>query len=142
MGHLAAPLLHLLLVTRYELSYHKTSCFDNFSACRKYLVVNRLSFPSTPRWVRHSCLSKGLGLIPYTCVSSRLFSGAAAGELSALGKWKSVRKNLYYMRKFIVTFYYGEQSFEGGLRDLHEQFEGLQVRSTLIRLLILQVRSQ
>ena len=27
LGHLAAPLLHLLLVTHYELSYHKTICY-------------------------------------------------------------------------------------------------------------------
>src|SRR3990170_5099973 len=43
---------------------------DNFSTCRKYLAENRLSFPSAPRWVRHSYLSKGLQLIPYTCGSS------------------------------------------------------------------------
>ena len=45
-----------------------------------YLAENRLSFPSATRWVRHSYLSKGLRLIPYTCGSSRLFSGAVAGE--------------------------------------------------------------
>ena len=33
------------------------------------LAENRLSFPSAPRWVRHSYLSKGLRLIPYTCGS-------------------------------------------------------------------------
>ena len=31
-----------------------------FSACREYLTENSLSFPSAPRWVRHSYLSKGL----------------------------------------------------------------------------------
>src|SRR3989337_1500050 len=51
-----------------------------FSACRKYLTENRLSFSSAPRWVRHSYLSKGLRLIPYTCGSSRLLSCAVAGE--------------------------------------------------------------
>ena len=53
---------------------------DNFSACRYFLAENHLSDPSAPRWVRHSYLSKGLRLIPYTCGSSRLFSGAVAGE--------------------------------------------------------------
>ena len=53
---------------------------DNFNACRYYLAENHLSDPSAPRWVRHSYLSKGLRLIPYTCGSSRLFSGAVAGE--------------------------------------------------------------
>ena len=49
---------YLLLVTNYLIT--KLSVTDNFSACRKYLAENRLSFPSAPRWVRHSYLSKGL----------------------------------------------------------------------------------
>ena len=59
-----ATLLHLiyffylLLVTKYFIT--KLSVTDNFSACREYLTENRLSFPSAPRWVRHSYLSKGL----------------------------------------------------------------------------------
>ena len=66
-----ATLLHLvyfcylLLVTVTQLSVT-----DNFSACREYLAENRLPFPSAPRWVRHSYLSKGLRYIPYTCGSS------------------------------------------------------------------------
>ena len=70
-----ATLLHLcyicylLSVTNYLIT--KLSVTDNFSACREYLAENRLSFPSAPRWVRHSYLSKGLRLIPYTCGSSR-----------------------------------------------------------------------
>lgn len=60
-----ASLLHfiyfsyLLLVTNYLIT--KLSVTYNFSACREYLAENRLSFPSAPRWVRHSYLSKGLG---------------------------------------------------------------------------------
>ena len=42
-------LLHL--ITRLSVT-------DNFSACREYLTKNCLSFPSDPRWVRHSYLSK------------------------------------------------------------------------------------
>ena len=53
---------------------------DTFIACRFYLADNPLSDPSAPRWVRHSYLSNGLRLIPYTCWSSRLFSGTVAGE--------------------------------------------------------------
>ena len=49
---------YLLLVTNYLIT--KLSVTDNFSACREYLAENRLSFPSAPRWVRHSYLSKGL----------------------------------------------------------------------------------
>ena len=90
----------------------------NFSTCRHYLAENHLSFPSAPCWVQHSYLSKGLQLIPYTCGSSRLFSSAVAGEWSALGKWKSVRKNYYYMLKFIVTRYYGERSFKGFVQGI------------------------
>ena len=69
---------YLLLVTNYLIT--KLSVTDNFSACREYLTENRLSFPSARRWVRHSYLSKGLRYIPNTCGSSRLFSGAVAGE--------------------------------------------------------------
>ena len=56
-----ATLLHfiyfcyLLLVTNYLIT--KLSVTYNFSACTKYLAENSLSFPSTPRWVRHSYLS-------------------------------------------------------------------------------------
>ena len=49
---------YLLPVTNYLIT--KLSVTDNFSACREYLTENCLSFPSTPRWVRHSYLSKGL----------------------------------------------------------------------------------
>ena len=69
-----ATLLHfiyfwyLLLVINYLIT--KLSITYNFSACREYLTENRLSFPSAPRWVRHSYLSKGLRQIPYTCGSS------------------------------------------------------------------------
>ena len=59
-----ATLLHFcyhyyyLLVTNYLAI--KLSVIDNFSACRKYLTENHLSFPSAPRWVRHSYLLKEL----------------------------------------------------------------------------------
>ena len=59
---------YLSLVTNYLAI--KLLVTDNFSACRKHLAENCLSFPSAPRWVRHSYLSKGLRLIPYTCGSS------------------------------------------------------------------------
>ena len=68
-----ATLLHLfyfsylLPVTNYLIT--KLSVTDNFSACREYLTENCLPFPSAPRWVRHSYLSKGLRLIPCTCKS-------------------------------------------------------------------------
>ena len=61
---------------------------------------------------------KGLQLTPYTCGSSRQFSSAVAGEWSALGKWELLRKHYYYMLKFIVTCYYGKQSFEGFVRGI------------------------
>ena len=59
-----ATLLHLiyfyclLLITVYLMA--KLSITYNFSACIENLTENRLSFPSAPRWVRHSYLSKGL----------------------------------------------------------------------------------
>ncbi|KAE8767043.1 hypothetical protein D1007_61638 [Hordeum vulgare] len=56
-------LLSIILLLKYlsELSY---------ITCREYLVENRLSGPSAPRWVLHSYLVKGLRLIPYTYGSS------------------------------------------------------------------------
>src|SRR3989337_4170896 len=69
-----ATLLHFcyryryLLVTNYLAI--KLLVTYNFSTCREYLAENYLSFPSAPRWVRYSYLSKGLRLIPYTCGSS------------------------------------------------------------------------
>ena len=69
-----ATLLHfiyfcyLLLVTNYLIT--KLCVTTYFSTCREYLAENHLSFPSAPRWVRHSYLSKGLRLIPYTHGSS------------------------------------------------------------------------
>ena len=65
--------LQIILLSNYSATY-------NFSTCRHYLAENHLSFPSSPRWVRHSYLSKGLRFIPYTCGSSRFFSGTIAGE--------------------------------------------------------------
>ena len=53
-----ATLLHLvyfcclLPITNYLIT--KLYVTDNFRACREYLTENRLSFPSAPRWVRHS----------------------------------------------------------------------------------------
>ena len=42
-------LCYLLPVMNYLIT--KLSVTDNFSACRKYLAENRLSFPCAPRWV-------------------------------------------------------------------------------------------
>ena len=70
LGYLAALYIPLLLITNYLAI--KLPVTDNFSACRRYLAENRLSFPSALCWVRHSYLSKGLRLIPYTCGSSPL----------------------------------------------------------------------
>ena len=63
-----ATLLHfiyfcyLLLVTIYLIT--KLSVITYFSTFREYLAENRLSFPSAPRWVRHSYLSKELDRSP------------------------------------------------------------------------------
>lgn len=79
-----ATLLHffytyyLLPITNYLIT--KLSVTDNFSAFRIYFAENRLSFSSAPCWVRHSYLSKGLRLIPYTCGSSRIFYGTVSEE--------------------------------------------------------------
>ena len=49
--------IYLLLVTIYLIT--KLSVIDNFNACREYLAEDRLSFPSTPHWVRHSFFTVG-----------------------------------------------------------------------------------
>ena len=54
--------LPLLALTNYLVI--KLPLTDNFSACRHYLAENRLSFPSAPRWVRHSYLSKRATIEP------------------------------------------------------------------------------
>ena len=43
--------LQITLLSNYSATY-------NSSTCRHYLAENHLSFPSAPRWVRHSYLSK------------------------------------------------------------------------------------
>ena len=58
--------LQIILLSNYSVTY-------NFSTCRHYLAENHLSFPSAPRWVRHSYLSKRLQLILYTCGSSLIW---------------------------------------------------------------------
>ena len=87
LGYLAATIvtcsLQIILLSNYSATY-------NFSTCRHYLTENYLSFPSAPRWVRHSYLSKGLRFDPYTCGPSRLFSGTIAREWSAFGKEKLI----------------------------------------------------
>ena len=49
---------YLLLITNYITT--KLFITITYNTCREYLVENRLSFPSAPRWVRHSHLLKGL----------------------------------------------------------------------------------
>ena len=127
-----ATLLHLiyfcylLLVTNYLIT--KLSVTYNFSACREYLFFDLVAENTLLKTAYHFLLllvgfdtltyRKELQLIPYTCGSSRLFSGAVAGEWSAFSKWNLVRKHLYSVLKFIVTCYYGKQSFEGIVRGI------------------------
>ena len=73
-----ATLLHfiyfhcLLPVTNYLIT--KLLVTYNISACREYLAENHLSFPSAPRWVRHSYLSKRSTIAPlYLWVIKAIF---------------------------------------------------------------------
>ena len=50
------PVMNYLIIQLFDI--------DNFSACREYLAENRLSFPSAPRWARHSYLSKRATIDP------------------------------------------------------------------------------
>ena len=119
LGYLAALLLLLLLLAHYKLSCYQTTLLLTISILAD-ITLRKTTCHFLLLLVGFDTLTylKELQLIPYTCGSSRLFSGAVAGEWSALGKWKLVRKNYYYMLKFIVTCYYGEQSFEGFVRGI------------------------
>ena len=74
--------LQIILLSNYSTTF-------NFSTCRHYPTKNYLSFPSAPCWVWHSYLSKRAKLTPYTCGSSRKFSGTVAGSEALLvsGNW-------------------------------------------------------
>ena len=116
--YLAALLLLLSLLAHYKLSCYQTTPLLTISAladntllettCHFLLLL--VGFDTLTYW-------KVLQLTPYTC-GSRKFFGAVAGEWSTLGKWKLVRKHYYYVLKFIVTCYYGKQSFEGFVQGI------------------------
>ena len=113
LGYLAALLLLLSLLARYKLSCYQTTPLHTISALADItLLKTTCHFLLLLVGFDTLTYRKELQLIPYTCGSSRLFSGAVAGEWSAFGKWNSVRKHLYSVLKFIVTCYYGKQSFE------------------------------
>ena len=114
LGYLVALLLLLPLLARYKLSCYQTTPLLAISALADItLLKTTCHFLLLLVGFDTLTYRKELQLIPYTCGSSRLFSGAAAGECSAFGKWNLVRKHLYSVLKFIVTCYYRKQSFEG-----------------------------
>ena len=91
---------YLLPVMNYLII--QLSITDNFSACIEYLVENRLSFPSAPRWVRHSTYRKDCDRSPILVGHQDSFLAPLPGSEVPL-----VRKNLYSVLKFTVTCYYG-----------------------------------
>ena len=114
LGYLVALLLLLSLLSRYKLPCYQTTLLLTISALADItLLKTTCHFLLLLVGFDTLTYQKELQLIPYTCGSSRLFYGAVAGEWSALGKWKLVRKHYYYVMKFIVTCYYGNQSFGG-----------------------------
>src|SRR3990170_4714997 len=71
-------------------------------------LVTTISVPAEITLLKSAChfllLLVGIDILTYrkdynwtpcTCGSSRVFSGAVAGEPSALGKWKLVRENYF-----------------------------------------------
>ena len=119
LGYLAAILLLLSLLARYKLSCYQTTPLLTISALADItLLKTTCHFLLLLVGFGTLTYRKELQLIPYTCGSSRLFYGAVAGEWSAFGKWNLVRKHLYSVLKFIVTCYYGKQSFEGLVRGM------------------------
>ena len=124
LGYLAALLLLLSLLARDKLPCYQTTLLLTILALAD-ITLRKTTCHFLLLLVGFDTLTyrKELQLIPYTCGSSRLFSGAVAGEWSAFGKWNSVRKHLYSVLKFIVTCYYGKQSFEGFVRGIFTSTE-------------------
>ena len=119
LGYLAALLLLLSLLARYKLSCYQTTPLLTISALADItLLKTTCHFLLLLVGFDTLTYRKELQLIPYTCGSSRLFSGAVAGEWSAFGKWNLVRKHLYYVLKFTVTCHYEKSSFEGFVRGI------------------------
>ena len=74
LGYLAELLLLLSLLARYKLSCYQTTPLLTISALADILTKNYLSFPSAPRWVRHSYLSKRATIGPiYLWVIKAIF---------------------------------------------------------------------
>src|SRR3954467_2648569 len=102
LGYLATLLLLLPLLARYKLSCYQTTPLLTISALADItLLKTTCHFLLLLFWFDTLTYRKELQLIPYTCGSSRLFSGA-------VGKWNLVRKHLYSVLKFIVTCYNGK----------------------------------
>ena len=96
LGYLAALLLLLSLHARHKLSCYQTTLLLTISALADItLLKTTCHFLLLLVGFDTLTYRKELQLIPYTCGSSRLFSGAVAGEWSAFGKWNLVRKHLY-----------------------------------------------
>src|SRR6266496_4757204 len=81
LGYLAALLLLLSLLTRYKLSFYQTTLLLTISALADItLLKTTCHFLLLLVGFDTLTYRKELQLIPYTCGSSRLFFGAAAGE--------------------------------------------------------------
>src|SRR5215216_7599580 len=81
LGYLAALLLLLSLLARYKLSCYQTTLLLTISALADIILL-KTTCHFLLLLVGFDTLTyrKELQLIPYTCGSSRLFSGAVAGE--------------------------------------------------------------
>src|SRR3954464_8401919 len=81
LGYLAALLLLLPLLARYKLSCYQTSVLLPISALAdNTLLKTTCHFLLLLIGFDTLTYQKELQLIPYTCGSSRLFSGAVVGE--------------------------------------------------------------
>ena len=119
LGYLAALLLLLSLLAHYKISCYQTTLLLTISALADITLLKTTCY-FLLLLVGFDTLTyrKELQLIPYTCGSSRLFSGAIVVEGSAFGMWNLVRKHLYSVLNFFVICYYGKQSFEGFVRGI------------------------
>src|SRR3954465_4939347 len=87
IGTLAPFVCYICYLLLVLLPCQKTSKKPFAKYSQGFPAPYHCSTPSAPRWDQHSYLSKVLRYTPYTCGSSRLFSGTVAGEHSFFCKF-------------------------------------------------------
>ena len=114
LGYLAAYLLLLSLLARYKLPCYQTTCYLQFQHLQtlpywKLLVISFCSSLGSTLLL----IEKSYNWSPILLGHQGYFLAPLPGSEAPL-----VSKHLYSVLKFIVTCYYGKQSFEGFVRGI------------------------